>query len=57
MAAKTTAQLTQEVEAQKAQIASLVRQVRQIWALLRDRMDGDGRVTKAMARATGQKLD
>lgn len=53
MAAKTTAQLTKEVEIQRAQIASHMRQVRQIWALLRSSMDGDGRVTQALRKASG----
>ncbi len=38
--AKTTAELTKEVESLKRQLAA-------IWELLRERMDGDGRVTKA----------
>ena len=47
MAAKTTAQLTKEVDALKLQLAA-------IWELLRERMDGDGRVTKALAKAQGE---
>ena len=42
--AKTTAELTKEVESLKGQLAA-------IWELLRGRMDGDGRVTKAEAAA------
>ena len=48
--AKTCAELTKENEAHSAQIASLTRQVRKIWALLQERMDGDGRVTRALAK-------
>ena len=42
--AKTTAELTKEVDALKAQIDAL-------WEFLRVRMDGDGQVTRAMAKA------
>jgi len=41
---KTTAELTAELESLKAQIDK-------IWALLKQRMDGDGRVSRAMAEA------
>lgn len=40
---KTTKELTAEVEDLKAQVKAL-------WDLLRERMDGDGRVTRALAK-------
>ena len=46
--AKTTTELTAEVEKLNAQIAA-------IWALLRKRMDGDGSVTKAMWEAQDEE--
>ena len=46
--AKTTAELTAELTDLKAQVKAL-------WDLLLDRMDGDGRVTRAMGQL--DKLD
>ena len=59
--AKTTAELTKELVdmtadmvGQDIKIANLDAQVEAIWGLLRGRMDGDGRVTKAEAKAKGE---
>ena len=52
--AKTTAELTIEVEYMKARITSQSDQLHAIWALLRSRMDGDGRVRKVVAKLLEQ---
>ncbi len=56
--AKTTAELTKELvdmtaemQGQDIKIANLDVQVEAIWGLLFERMDGDGRVTKAKEAA------
>ena len=57
--AKTTAELTKahtdmtaEMVGQDIKIANLDVQIEVIWGLLFERMDGDGRVTKAKKAAT-----
>ena len=60
--AKTTAELTKELVdmtadrvSQDLKIAHLDKQIEAIWALLQERMDGDGRVTKAR-KAAGKEF-